>query len=258
MKLHEFLGMLPCDCFVLDEAGNIEISSTSVSGLLEKDKRGFMDMIHRAFTCCDSTGYIYTLRGIDYDVRAKKSAGKTFVVIQDVTSMVKRAMDEANRDPLTGLLNRRGFLSNAFIKIGERKTHDLFRVIGVDIDFFKGINDNFGHPAGDEVIRQVAAACASSVRSTDIAGRWGGEEFFLLIEADKKMSLEVGERLREAVGNLSFQFGTRKTRCTISVGISSSQKIIENLDELIDEADKALYRAKENGRNRVESFEDGE
>jgi diguanylate cyclase len=161
----------------------------------------------------------------------------------------------ASRDSLTGCLNRRAVyasLETAFAESHEQGV-ELCCVM-VDIDHFKNVNDQFGHMVGDHAIRAVAACLCSAVRLTDIVGRYGGEEFCLLFPRTTLVeAAEMAERLRirieqEAGGRVRTSF---KLAMTVSCGISSTKLGADTPLELIDQADKALYAAKESGRNCV-------
>jgi diguanylate cyclase (GGDEF)-like protein len=152
-------------------------------------------------------------------------------------------------DPLTGLYNRRYldlFLLNEIAR-GHRFSHDV-AVILVDIDYFKGYNDQFGHPAGDEALRQVANCLRNGHRATDVVARIGGEEFAIILpETDLNGALNYAEKLRASVAAISIL----KRSITISLGIALLNKNIDKPETLIHQADQALYEAKKAGRNRI-------
>ncbi len=161
----------------------------------------------------------------------------------------------ANFDSLTGLHNRRAILHRLDEHIKQvRRYEGELSLIMLDIDYFKNVNDQYGHLIGDEVLENVAVLMQQNVRNTDSVGRYGGEEFIIVLsETDLSSALIVAERLRNAIeaaemrdseGNM---FGI-----TVSQGVSS-YKPGEDKQSLISRADDALYRAKQNGRNRVET-----
>ncbi len=161
---------------------------------------------------------------------------------------------QAHLDYLTGLYNRRHFMEQ-----GEKELSRAIRyntplsVLMLDIDFFKNVNDTHGHQVGDIVLQELAKICRSTLRQVDIAGRLGGEEFAILLpEAEAKEALEVAERLRETVAKMDVVIPTGlPIHFTVSIGVTTLDKKNINLDILINQADKALYQAKETGRNRV-------
>jgi diguanylate cyclase (GGDEF)-like protein len=123
----------------------------------------------------------------------------------------------------------------------------------LDIDHFKKINDTYGHKCGDLVLKKLAATCQQVLREVDIIGRIGGEEFAILLpETDKEQAIEVAERLREAIGNAEVAIENgRPVRFTASIGVTSLTGEDKNMDVLLNIADKALYQAKNAGRNKV-------
>ncbi len=159
----------------------------------------------------------------------------------------------ANVDELTGLHNRRFILEDYYSKVSAAKRYQQpLSILLIDIDFFKKVNDQFGHPIGDEVLMSVALDLANGLRESDLIGRYGGEEFLALLPmADLNEAQIIAERLRAQVANnLIFQkkygFGV-----TVSIGLAELAMNETEL-ELIARVDKALYAAKNNGRNRVE------
>jgi diguanylate cyclase (GGDEF)-like protein len=160
----------------------------------------------------------------------------------------------ATTDWLTGLYNRRYFfeLAEREVRLAERSEAPV-AVIMLDIDHFKRVNDTYGHTCGDQVLNMVAQRCQAALRSTDIMSRYGGEEFVILLpHTDIDAASNVAERLRLNVANEPVQTdnGTL-TGVTISVGITSAEGTVLNLDDLLEEADTALFTAKRTGRNRV-------
>ena len=126
-----------------------------------------------------------------------------------------------------------------------------------DIDHFKKINDYFGHQAGDEVLRVLTRACRKRLRSTDIMGRYGGEEFLIILrESDSEDAYRIAEEIRRTVENLKIEFQQYEIRITISIGIKTTV-MGENysIDDLIKCADTALYDAKNSGRNNTKSYD---
>ena len=164
----------------------------------------------------------------------------------------------ATTDNLTGLMNRRAFLDATEREI--RRAHRYgqpLALIMLDVDHFKRINDSFGHPAGDEVLRRVTAACRGMLRDEDLMGRLGGEEFAItLVQPPLPKAAAVAERLRKAVSELVIEHAGRQMTVTISLGIAEINESINSLDHLISNADACLYTAKREGRNRVCAADD--
>ena len=168
---------------------------------------------------------------------------------------VDRLGSEALTDALTGILNRRGFDNAIAATLHNANQNNLNTTLLIaDIDNFKRINDSFGHPVGDKVIRFVAAAIKKNIRDSDVLTRYGGEEFAIILpNTNLKNGLQVAEGLRNALANKQLTTGaSNKTigNITLSIGVSQYNRG-ETLDLLIARTDKLMYSAKENGRNQV-------
>ncbi len=163
-------------------------------------------------------------------------------------------------DELTRLYNRRGVL-----EIGEqelersRRSGCPFSVMMLDIDHFKTVNDTFGHAAGDQVLRILADRCKRKIRAIDVVGRYGGEEFLVLLpDTDIHTAQHIAERLLQSIVNLPLQTEYGDVNITISAGLACTDGDIANLTDLINRADQALYQAKHAGRNQVTALENGQ
>ncbi len=179
-------------------------------------------------------------------------AGQVAVAIENA-----RLFDEVQRlaitDGLTGLHNRRHFLELAQTEFerARRYKRNLSAMI-FDIDYFKQINDTYGHPIGDQVLCAIATICTDKLREADPIGRYGGEEFIaLIVETPSSVALKVGERLRQEVENLTVHTEKGDLKVTVSIGIADLNEMTPNLETLINRADQAMYVAKHKGRNRV-------
>ena len=158
----------------------------------------------------------------------------------------------ATTDGLTGLFNHRVFqekLSEELKKLSRYS--EPSSLLLADIDFFKKINDTYGHPAGDFVLKEVSKIIREAIRDIDIPARYGGEEFAAILpRTDSKGAMNIAERLRKAVMSGSFSSDTSSLRVTLSIGIATTPLDAKTKEELIEKADNALYYAKHNGRNR--------
>jgi diguanylate cyclase (GGDEF)-like protein len=163
----------------------------------------------------------------------------------------RAAEARAATDALTGLPNRRYFDEFCGLLARRRRSDDAVGVQMIDIDRFKVLNDTFGHATGDEVLRAVAGAIVGAVREDDVPARFGGEEFVVLLRNPGfDVAIEVGERVRAAVAQLDIsRFGVPGV--SVSVGVAVSNRADQAIEELIESADQALYRAKRAGRDRV-------
>ena len=158
-------------------------------------------------------------------------------------------------DPLTELFNRRHFetaIENEFVRTLRYQSHTS--CIMIDIDHFKRINDQYGHRAGDMVLKEIARLIKCCIREIDTAARWGGEEFSILLpQTTQDAALNVAQRTSNSVSHYTFSSFTEKI--TVSIGIATvPEKTIDTAEKLIHAADLALYKAKANGRDRVECF----
>jgi diguanylate cyclase (GGDEF)-like protein len=167
-------------------------------------------------------------------------------------------LELSHTDPLTGLNNRRSMME-ALDKEFERstRTQSPLSLLMLDIDHFKKINDNFGHQQGDKVLQSLAALLKEHLRQYDLATRFGGEEFALILpETSEKDACLVAERIRQSIQELELDDLPTHFRMTASIGLATSpNEVMATPDDLIREADDALYNAKRRGRNRVERME---
>lgn len=162
----------------------------------------------------------------------------------------------AMKDGLTGLYNH-ALLIELFEKEidKQQRNNGSISFAMIDIDNFKKINDTYGHISGDTVLKELSNILMSSVRGGDIVGRYGGEEFSIVFPGiDEQNAFQLCERIRKEVEDFNFEIGIETVKITISIGISFNElKGIINKREIIQKADEALYRAKHNGRNRMEN-----
>jgi diguanylate cyclase (GGDEF)-like protein/PAS domain S-box-containing protein len=163
--------------------------------------------------------------------------------------------DQAFKDPLTGLLNRRGMEQAFELRFAEAMQHQTpISLIMADLDHFKHLNDAYGHDAGDEVLREFAQVLHSGVRHRDVACRFGGEEFVvMLVGADEEVALQRAEQLRQRLEKRAFEFeGKPLPKITSSFGVATRTVDGGDWKTMLQQADDALYQAKARGRNRVE------
>ncbi|WP_373974998.1 GGDEF domain-containing protein [Chitinibacter sp. SCUT-21] len=158
----------------------------------------------------------------------------------------------ASQDPLTGLFNRRGFELRSLNFLHSNPEHrEPLALLMLDIDYFKHVNDRWGHLIGDHVLRQVAALLKSGCRQDDVVCRWGGEEFLILLPSRNGLpAREVAERLRAMVENWTWEKIERDLQITLSIGVTLYQNET-HVNQMVQRADQNLYRAKQAGRNQV-------
>lgn len=192
------------------------------------------------------------------------------LIIYDVTGVAvnKRQLESANaqlqelalRDGLTGMLNRRHWeqcLEREFARHARYETPTS--LVMFDIDHFKSVNDTYGHQIGDEVIREVARTTLQHARGTDYAGRYGGEEFVVLLpDTDLAGADQFAERLRQAIEQLRIDHQGESLSFTVSLGVACLTGKVSDHKTLIEHADRALYQSKEGGRNRTTIFSENE
>ncbi len=184
-------------------------------------------------------------------------AGQVVLAIANAR-LYTRTRELSVKDELTGINNRRYFQSMLQMEWKRAlRFHRSLSIIMIDVDHFKAYNDTFGHLQGDQVLKQIGTLLKKNLREVDTVARFGGEEFVLLLpDTDKRGAIAVAEKVRLLVESHRFlSDGYRETRSiSISAGIASYPDDVEEMDDLIDHADIALYRAKESGRNRIECF----
>ena len=175
--------------------------------------------------------------------------------IVDITAQRQTREDllqQATHDPLTGVFNRRhveDVLRKEVVR-AERHARPL-AVAMMDADHFKNINDTYGHQTGDEVLREISERCRKTLRSNDVLGRYGGEEFVIVFpETNIGEAAVVAERLRAAIAQDPIQVGDKTLAATVSIGLAAYAPG-QDLDQLFQRADSALYTAKQDGRNLV-------
>jgi diguanylate cyclase (GGDEF)-like protein/PAS domain S-box-containing protein len=189
----------------------------------------------------------------------KDNQGQIVEILSVGTDITERRKMEAElrrlatTDPLTGAFNRRQFFDKAKREFQRHRRYGhTFVLLLMDLDHFKRINDNFGHPAGDAALKTFVDAAGIIFRATDLFGRTGGEEFSALLpETDTANAVKVADRLREKVAGLRVITEGRAIHYTVSIGLTALGSDDESLRELVRRADQALYEAKRNGRNRV-------
>jgi diguanylate cyclase (GGDEF)-like protein len=174
-------------------------------------------------------------------------------MVIDNSMLHQRIRDMAHTDGLTGLLNHRTFMEKIeeeFRRL-DRENQD-FSLLLLDIDYFKKVNDEHGHPVGDIALKSVAGTIREMARSIDFVARYGGEEFAVgMVGANSEGARTTAERIRKTIENMDITAGNVTLRCTLSIGIASYSRGCEKKETLIDQADQALYHAKRSGRNRV-------
>jgi diguanylate cyclase (GGDEF)-like protein len=179
--------------------------------------------------------------------------GTAFIVVvmaKEHSALVHKTA--AMTDHLTGLFNRRGFIEAADKLIAsQRKSGQSVTIMMFDLDHFKSINDRFGHDTGDEALKAFAATASTNMRLNDVVGRLGGEEFAAILPGGLETAHLVAERVRAAFETRGVEIDGHVMNATVSIGISESIADVAQISTMLTRADRALYAAKANGRNRV-------
>ncbi len=196
----------------------------------------------------------------DDELLARVAIGERILKLEEnLTASRRKAETMAMQDTLTGILNRRAIQDRAAAELSRLKrgqTRPALSVIMLDLDHFKQVNDTYGHAVGDEVLRQVAERLSKQVRAYDWVGRWGGEEFLIVLPGTGlPEACAAAERLRQCLAATPATIaGGRTIALSASLGVASlsvTEAAEVSLDEVVRQADRALYRAKAQGRNQV-------
>ena len=198
----------------------------------------------------DLTGEISSICLIVYDVTEQAINNLELEAANEKLEIISQT------DGLTGLFNRKAWedlLNKEFDRL--QRYEEKCSLIIFDIDHFKKVNDSYGHPAGDEVIKRVAEITQKCIRKTDFAGRYGGEEYVILLPHTPVASAEIlAERIRKEIEAEIVNYENTSIKITVSFGLSEHNSSLKSATAWIDSADKALYESKENGRNQVSIF----
>lgn len=180
---------------------------------------------------------------------------KTHLMLKHTTDELKKALSELRRivqiDPLTGVLNRRSFFEAAEQEFKNADKHQSsFFILLIDVDYFKRINDNYGHRVGDRALIALTSLVSDTLRKEDLFGRFGGEEFVILLrDTDRYQAFTIAERLRSLVAEISILVDDRELSMTVSIGVAGYGPTDITIDDIFQRADRALYQAKAKGRN---------
>lgn len=191
------------------------------------------------------------------ELQVRLQVGKRMLEMQDkLNATLKEMRDLASHDALTGILNRRAILEALPKEIKRVERQNRVLCIGMcDIDHFKAINDTHGHLAGDEVLIEVTKRMQTALRVYDLIGRYGGEEFLVIVNTDSDNLLTTFERICQIISETPINIGESSINVTISCGVTLYQDDNNDMTSILARADKALYKAKNSGRNQVVLFD---
>lgn len=197
-----------------------------------------------------------SIKWISWNSFPDRKKKQIFAVARDVTE--RRKLEEelrrlATTDPLTGAFNRRRFIEQAAEELKRSRRYGApLAVLMLDIDHFKQVNDTYGHDAGDEVLRRVVDRCLQTLRSSDVFGRFGGEEFAaVLTETSEAAALQTCKRLASQLEQMKTRTASGEIKITASIGLTMLSGTDRTIDSLLKRADNALYEAKKAGRNQI-------
>lgn len=246
----------------LGVAGGMPYVALPLLGLLARSP-ALVVAIALAGSVLTGAGLIASAPGASYEVALTNRAMSglliwivTFIALRHLhvgNALQAQLQRQASTDPLTGLFNRRHVFAQIENELNRyRRYGEAFSVILIDADHFKRVNDRFGHGAGDATLCRIADVCRRSVRETDVTGRFGGEEFIVLLpHTDGRAAAVVAERIRKTMHRTDVEAHPDAVAVTLSLGVAEVGPGSDSFDALLKEADTALYAAKDAGRDRV-------
>jgi diguanylate cyclase (GGDEF)-like protein len=198
---------------------------------------------------------------IAFNVMNEKLSATT-VSLESMKKIVEERTHElellSNTDPLTKIANRRALFERGNAEFSRvERTKSQLALIMIDCDFFKNVNDQYGHLFGDEVLKNLCNVCTKEIRNIDFFARYGGEEFIILLpDSDLNGAIETAKRIQRSLAKNGTTFEGESVSVTVSIGICTVNDKHDSFEQLINDADIAMYKAKANGRNRIETIAD--
>ncbi|MEC4813544.1 MAG: diguanylate cyclase, partial [Scytonema sp. PMC 1069.18] len=225
-------------------------ASTEREHLLQAFEKGAVDYVTKPFHSQELLARVQT------HLELKHSREQLKKLLQEQSELIQELERLATTDPLTGVLNRRHLFTLVEQELNRAQRYDsIFSILILDIDHFKKINDTYGHAVGDQILKVMAQTVLNSLRKVDFFGRFGGEEFVAFLpETNIDAAIMVAERIRDRVKAIALPVQEQLVSMTVSIGVAHYQLGDETVDVIIQRADKALYQAKHQGRNRVVAY----
>jgi diguanylate cyclase (GGDEF)-like protein len=240
--------------------GAIYLQSVNVAHGFRKSDFFLLTSLSTPIALAIENALLYTQRK-RAEERLQKASENLEKEVMNRTSELRRAKDQLEElsitDGLTGLYNYRHLIHSLEAEIMRSKRYQrTLSLLLMDIDYFKNLNDTYGHLCGDYVIKTVGKLVKNNVRGTDVAARYGGDELaIMLIETDARHALEVAEKLKKEIEGHTFQWQQNQLSVNLSIGVATAPASgIQAVSDLVQAADQALYQAKRAGRNTVVVF----
>ncbi|EKD89138.1 MAG: PAS/PAC sensor hybrid histidine kinase [uncultured bacterium] len=258
---HWFIEQITCDPLIISRVNDLPVSASVEKKIFQQ--YGIQSLANfPMWVNLELVGFV----GFDTVTEEHTWDMENIAMLQQFANIISNAIersrllkileDRAIRDELTGVLNRRGFLQIANTElIRGRRYHHPVGMILLDMDHLKRINDTYGHAAGDIALLEISKFCIKNTREIDAIGRWGGDEFVILLpESDEESTIRAATRLQQSISEQTIQILGQEIQLSISAGVALAEKEITTIDELFKNADSALYLAKEAGRNRIKAY----
>ncbi|MDP3449155.1 MAG: diguanylate cyclase, partial [Anaerolineaceae bacterium] len=259
---HWFIEQITCDPLIISRVNDLPLAASIEKKIYQS--HGIQSLANfPMWVNLELVGFV----GFDAVIEEHTWDLENIAMLQQFANIISNAIersrllkileDRAIRDELTGVLNRRGFLQIANTElIRGRRYHHPIGMILLDMDHLKRINDTYGHAAGDIALLEISKFCIKNTREIDVIGRWGGDEFVILLpESDEESTIRAATRLQQNISERTIQILGQEIQLSISAGVALAEKDITTIDELFKNADSALYLAKEAGRNRIKAYQ---
>ncbi|MDG1750221.1 MAG: GGDEF domain-containing protein [Thalassotalea sp.] len=183
----------------------------------------------------------------------------SLAVMKQIVEERTHVLEElSNTDPLTKVANRRALFERGHLELSRaQRTQNNLTLMLLDCDLFKDFNDQFGHLVGDEILVHICRICSKEIRDIDFLGRYGGEEFIIVLpDCDVNGGIETARRIQQSLADHCVSIKNKEICMTLSIGLATFNDKHKSFEQLINDADQAMYLAKENGRNRIEVYQD--